>query len=131
MRSLKALFISIIAIILIAGCSGNEPARNKTSVINGSFTAAQIEKAIIDAGTGHGWEMKKVRDGVITGRLVTRQSSVDIRIPYTSSQYSIQYVGSQNLTLGMEKVPGSYNSWSANIDSDIQKNLAQQQALYQ
>lgn len=131
MRSLKALFIGIIAVIFITGCSGNEPARNKTSSINGSFTPAQIENAIIVAGTGHGWEMKKVRDGVITGQLVTRQSSVDIRIPYTSSQYSIQYVGSQNLTPGMDKVPSSYNRWSANIDRDIQQNLAQQQSLYQ
>lgn len=126
MRNLKSLFISIITVIFISGCSGKEPARNKTSIINGSFTPAQIENAIITAGTGHNWQMKKMRDGVITGRLVTRESSVDIRIPYTSSQYSIQYIGSQNLTPNMEKVPSNYNRWAANIDSDIQKNLTQQ-----
>ncbi|GKX52372.1 hypothetical protein [Budvicia aquatica] len=131
MRSLKALFIGVIAVMFIVGCSGNVPARNKTSDINGSFTPAQIEKAIVDAGTGQGWEMKQVRDGVITGKLITRQSYVDIRIPYTSSKYTIEYVGSKNLTVSMDRVPSDYNRWVANIDRDIQQNLAQQQALYQ
>ncbi|AKJ43694.1 hypothetical protein QQ39_00325 [Pragia fontium] len=130
MKSLKILFVSIIALIFIAGCSGNRVARNLTSDINGSFTTQQIEKAIMDSGKGRGWEMKKMRTGLITGKIVTRGNSAEIRIPYTSSQYSIEYVGSQNLTPDTDKVPGNYNRWAAKLDQDIQNKLLEQQALY-
>lgn len=127
---LKGLLVGIIALIFIAGCSGNRAARDITSDINGSFTSQQIEKAIIDSGKARGWAMKKMRDGLITGKIVTRGYSTEIRIPYTSSQYSIEYVGSQNLTPDTEKVPNNYNRWATKLDQDIKTKLLEQQNLY-
>lgn len=129
MKSLKTLLIGLIAVIFIAGCSGNRAARNLSTELNGNFTNQQIEKAIMDSGKARGWEMKKMRTGLITGKIVTRGNSAEIRIPYTKTGYSIEYVGSQNLTADTEKVPSNYNRWASKLDQDIQNKLLQDKVL--
>ncbi|GKX55878.1 lipoprotein [Leminorella grimontii] len=129
MKSLKALLVGLIAVIFITGCSGNVAARNISTDLDGSFTNQQIEKAIMDSGKARGWEMKKMRTGLITGKIVTRGNSAEIRIPYTKTGYSIEYVGSQNLTSDTAKVPSNYNRWASKLDQDIQNKLLAVKAL--
>ncbi|SQI44459.1 Uncharacterised protein [Leminorella richardii] len=123
MKSLKTLLVGLIAVIFIAGCSGNRAARNLSTDLDGTFSNQQIEKAIMDSGKARGWEMKKMRAGLITGKIVTRGNSAEIRIPYTSTGYAIEYVGSQNLTADTTKVPNNYNRWATKLDQDIQNKL--------
>lgn len=130
MKNLKAMLISVIALFFIAGCS-SEIARDVHSDINGGFTSAQVEKAIIDSGRAQLWDMKKMRDGLITGKLVMPDGSAEVRIPYAPGRYSIEYVGSQNLSKGSDRIPSKYNRWIADLNTEIQTRLNAQQALYQ
>lgn len=126
MKRLVTLFIGALAAMLISACS-NDPARNVNSSVPSILTASQVETAIIDAGRSQLWDMKKVRDGLIVGKLVTSDNSAEIRIPYTATKYAIEYVGSQNLTPSADKVPGSYNKWIQKLDEDIQLRLGGEQ----
>ncbi|MCD1125681.1 hypothetical protein LPW36_06625 [Jinshanibacter sp. LJY008] len=129
MKRIKSLLLGVLAVALIAGCS-TRVARNVNSDINGAFVMPQVEKAIIDSGRAQHWEMKKMRDGLIIGKLVTDDSLAEIRIPYTLANYSIEYVGSQNLNSGTDKVPSGYNDWVSDLNKEIQNRLLAQQQLY-
>lgn len=123
MNRIKLLLVAFFTVAVLAGCSGNIAARDVHQNIDGNFTMKQVETAIINAGRSRGWNMTKKRNGLITGKIVTRGNSAEIRIPYSISQYSIEYVGSQNLTEDTPRVPSNYNRWSIKLKQSIQNEL--------
>lgn len=123
MNHIKLLLIALFTVVVLVGCRGNVAARDVHQNINGSFTMQQVETAILAAGRSRGWNMTKKRNGLISGKIVTRGNSAEIRIPYSTSQYSIEYVGSQNLTEDTPRVPENYNRWSMKLKQSIQNEL--------
>ncbi|PKH23708.1 hypothetical protein CIG19_09785 [Enterobacterales bacterium CwR94] len=119
----KCLSIAMLVTVL-AGCARTAPVDNIQTVARGSHSALQVKTAILKAGLERDWVMTEAGPGVINGRLLQRGHSVDIRIPYTSTGYSINYVGSTNLKAADGKIHKSYNRWVHNLDKNIQLNLA-------
>jgi hypothetical protein len=67
-------------------------------------------------------DLTEAGPGVIKGRLQSRDHSVDVRIPYTATSYSINYESSMNLKAADGKIHKNYNRWVNNLDHDIQLN---------
>ncbi|MDR1615337.1 MAG: hypothetical protein LBS26_07225 [Campylobacteraceae bacterium] len=128
----KKLFLASLIIVgglFYAGCSATQqPLYNVQSASVQSFdgkklTQAQVEKAILQAGSQRGWQMKKVKNGVISATLYARQHMALVEIKYSASSYNITYKNSENLNYDGANIHKNYNSWIRNLDNSIQINL--------
>jgi hypothetical protein len=128
----KKLFLASLIIVgglFYAGCSTiQQPLYNVQGASVQSFdgkklTKAQVEKAILQAGSQRGWVMKKVKDGVISATLYARQHMALVEITYSAASYNISYKNSQNLDYDGVNIHKNYNTWIRNLDNSIQINL--------
>lgn len=99
------------------------------ATVSTGHTAEQVKTAILKAGQKRDWIMSEAGPGVIKGRLQARDHSVEIRIPYSATSYSINYESSMNLKAADGKIHKNYNRWVHNLDHDIQMNLSAGAAL--
>lgn len=123
----RALLLALV--IAIAGATGcrTSPIRNydKQPVPSGA-TQAQVGKAIVSAGNSLGWAMKEEYPGMVSGELFVRDHVAKIKVPYSATDYSIDYVSSQNLKYDAAKrtIHSNYNGWVENLDNGIRTRLA-------
>ncbi|MCV9878882.1 hypothetical protein [Brenneria izbisi] len=121
------IFLGLACVLALSGCARTAPVANVTKTIAAQYTADQVKKAILQAGLEREWVMTPVSPGVINARLDQRGHVADIRINYSQTSYSINYVSSQNLLAGDGKIHRNYNRWVNNLDREIQLKLAGQQ----
>ena len=89
---------------------------------------SKIQKAIKAAGAQLGWVITDVKPGLMKGSLHLRSHTAVVDIPYTESEYSINYVSSSNLNYNPAKntIHKNYNSWIQNLQNAIDVQLAAQ-----
>ncbi|MNG72350.1 hypothetical protein D3C79_307750 [compost metagenome] len=126
MKSFKLILTAVFAAMLVTGCAGTAPVKNISQNIAGSHSNAQVRQAILSAGLNRGWIMNPTADGVIDGKILLRGHSADIRITYNTNSYQINYITSGNMDAKDGKIHPNYNRWVANLDKDIQLELARQ-----
>ena len=126
MKSFKLILTAVFAAMLVTGCAGTAPVKNVSQNIAGSHSNAQVRQAILSAGLSRGWIMNPTADGVIDGKILLRGHSADIRITYNTNSYQINYITSGNMDTKDGKIHPNYNRWVANLDKDIQLELARQ-----
>ena len=120
----QLICLGIISVLTLAGCARTAPVANVNKPIAVQVSNEQVKKAILQAGLERGWTMTSITPGVIEGRLDQRGHVADIRINYTQTNYSINYVDSKNLMAGSGKIHHNYNRWINNLDREIQLKLA-------
>lgn len=120
----KTIFTLAVVAALLTGCARTAPIHNVNQSLTQRYSDNQMKTAIIEAGIGRKWGMTPVSPGVITGRLAQRGFAATIRITYTSQNYRIDYVSSENLKAGQGQIHSNYNRWIANLDQDIQLRLS-------
>lgn len=120
----NTFFTLVVAAVLLTGCARTAPIHNVNQTLTQRYTDNQMKLAIIEAGIGRKWVMTPVSPGVINGRLAQRDFVATIRITYTSQNYRIDYVSSENLKTGQGEIHNNYNRWIANLDQDIQLRLS-------
>lgn len=120
----NTFFTLVVAAVLLTGCARTAPIYNVNQTLTQRYTDNQMKLAIIEAGIGRKWVMTPVSPGVINGRLAQRDFVATIRITYTSQNYRIDYVRSENLKAGQGEIHNNYNRWIANLDQDIQLRLS-------
>ncbi|MER5027768.1 hypothetical protein [Pantoea anthophila] len=120
----KTIFTLAVVAALLTGCARTAPIHNVNQSLTQRYSDNQMKTAIIEAGIGRKWVMTPVSPGVITGRLAQRGFAATIRITYTSQNYLIDYVSSENLKAGQGQIHSNYNRWIANLDQDIQLRLS-------
>ncbi|MDH2068604.1 hypothetical protein [Pantoea sp. GD03673] len=120
----KTIFTLTVLAALLTGCARTAPIHNVNQTLTQRYSDNQMKLAIIEAGIGRKWVMTPVSPGVINGRLAQRDFVANIRITYTSQNYHIDYVSSENLKAGQGKIHSNYNRWIANLDQDIQLRLS-------
>ncbi|MDE8555452.1 hypothetical protein CRM79_07500 [Pantoea agglomerans] len=120
----KTIFTLVIVATLLTGCARTAPIHNVNQSLSQRYSDNQMKMAIIEAGIGRKWVMTPVSPGVINGRLAQRDFVANIRISYTSQNYRIDYVSSENLKAGQGEIHNNYNRWIANLDQDIQLRLS-------
>lgn len=131
---MKKVFRWIVAAAVVgalAGCARTAPIEQVNTTVSAGHTEAQVKNAIIKAGAQREWIMSDAGPGVIKGHLQNRDHAVDIKINYSATNYSIDYVSSLNLMAANGKIHRNYNRWVHNLDKDIQVTLAANSALQQ
>ena len=116
--------VASACVFALAGCVNTAPVLNVSEPITAHYSADQVKVAILRAGIERQWVMIPADPGVINGHLKQREHTADIRITYSSTGYSINYVGSQNLEAGKGQIHRNYNRWIQNLDHGIQLKLA-------
>jgi len=124
-----ATYLPVLAVCLLvlAGCGRNSPLYNvQESPLNAPATAtmAQVEKAIVTAGIGLGWEIKPESAGKATGTLKLRTHVAVVDIAYNTKTFSIQYKDSVNLNYSGGWIHPNYSSWVRNLEQAIREEAA-------
>lgn len=125
---LKIFAVGFLAVIFLSGCrtSTVQNVENQHITANKKVTVEQVGDAIVRAGTGLGWVMKKEKPGHIVGSLFLRGHVAVVDITYDTKDYSINYNRSQNLKYNPEDntIHKNYNSWVTNLNSAIMSQLS-------
>ena len=120
----KNIFTLAVVAALLTGCARTAPIHNVNQTLTQRYTDNQMKLAIIEAGINRKWVMTPVSPGVINGRLAQRDLVANIRITYTSQNYRIDYVSSENLNAGQGEIHNKYNRWVTSLDQEIQLRLS-------
>jgi predicted small lipoprotein YifL len=125
--NLASTKVLVICVFALAGCGRNAPLYNvQDSPLNAPETAtmAQIEKAIVTAGTDLGWEIKPESVGKATGTLKLRTHVAIVDIAYNTKTFSIQYKDSVNLNYRNGWIHPNYSGWVQNLEKAIREEAA-------
>ncbi|WP_213992865.1 hypothetical protein [Sodalis sp. dw_96] len=122
----NTLFVMVF-VFALAGCVRTAPVLNVSEPITAHHSADEVKAAILWAGIKHEWVMTPVAPGIIDGHLKQRDHMANIRITYSPTGYSINYVNSQNLMADKGQIHRNYNRWIQNLDHDIQLKLSSKQ----
>ncbi|WP_373034008.1 hypothetical protein [Sulfurovum sp.] len=124
-KLLKLGALLLITSLMTTGC-GTGPIYNvQYSKIDNQKSSAAVYQAIKEGGQSLGWKITKIKPGVAEGKLYLRTHLAVVRINYSSSAYSINYVRSENLNYNAEtkKIHTNYNGWIQNLEKAIDVRL--------
>lgn len=84
-----------------------------------------VQKAIIAAGAGLGWQMGISKPGEIVATHNARSHQAVVTIPFTTKSYSILYKDSTNLKYDAAKqtIHDNYTVWVQRLDNAIRSRL--------
>jgi hypothetical protein len=129
-KSMNILTLLTLSIIIWSGCTSTPLYNVKDSnmppaAVGKELKLDDVTRAIVQAGTGLGWDMRVAKPGQIVGTLRLRSHTAVVDIPYTTSSYSIIYNSSQKLNYDAEKnqIHRNYNGWVQNLDKAIRNRL--------
>lgn len=125
MKHLFKLFATLAIALILAGCARTKAIPDIHSTVKyGEHTAVQVHDAIMNAGKQRKWVMRDSAPGVIAATTNARGHMAEVRIPYTATQYSIEYVTSQNMRAHDGHIHRNYIRWIHKLNQQIQINLA-------
>jgi hypothetical protein len=108
---LGKISIIIVSLALLAGCGAALVRNVDAAMITGNHSVANVEKAIVRAGTDLGWMMTKKSDKHIVGKLALRTHLAVIDITFDKNSHSIKYKDSTNLGYNGSSIHSNYNGW--------------------
>lgn len=119
-------YVMAAAFVLLAGCRSAPVYDVVASPVLTSkpVSMANVESAIIGAGTGLGWRMVAQSPGQMEGTLTLRDHRAIVIVTYDTKSYSIKYKDSTNLSYDGKSIHSNYNGWVQNLDKAIRSNLA-------
>jgi len=86
-------------------------------------TLAEVEKAVVRAGTALGWKMQPVRPGVMVGTITLRRHTAIIDVTFDTRTFNITYKDSVELDYDGTNIHRNYNGWIQNLDKGIRAQL--------
>jgi len=128
----KILFLVILSAFLIA-CK-TAPLENVHDGVLDTprgTSLNDVTNSIVRAGNGLGWQMKKVKPGMIVGTLYLRKHMAQVNITYDTKSYNIDYRNSSNLNYnktdsnydGQTSIHPNYNGWVKNLSRAINNQV--------
>lgn len=129
-KFIKLAFLIGTVMFLFTGCRTatlqNVQSQKFTIDKQSEANLEHVATQIIEAGKALGWQMKKSEnENVIYGALFIRGLTAKIKIPYTTTEYSILYFSSNKLKYDATKntIHQKYNGWIQNLDNSIKGRL--------
>lgn len=117
--------IALVFVAALAACSA--PIKNVSqqpiNTAAGSVSKNDVRMAIIRAGTGLGWVIADNGPDALVGTLRLRKHTAVVDIPYSTTNYSIQYRSSINLNERDGTIHKNYNGWIQNLTNGIEAQL--------
>jgi hypothetical protein len=86
-------------------------------------TLAEVEKAVVRAGTALGWKMQPVRPGVMVGTITLRRHTAIVDVTFDTRTFNITYKDSVELDYDGTNIHRNYNGWIQNLDKGIRAQL--------
>jgi len=91
-RMVSEVAVACMVLAIVVACRSGGPLYQVTDAPIQTATGKEpsleeVQKAIIQAGAGLGWNMSVVKPGEITGTLNVRSHQAVVTIPYTSKSY--------------------------------------------
>lgn len=125
-NSKKIVGVLLFAAVLgIVGCRKAPIQTPHSDIYVKEDKKAEIPTAIKKGGVSQGWTIRSVAPGVMEGDLLVRgKHSVTVTIKYTDTDYTIEYKDSSNMKSRDGMIHNRYNTWVANLNRAIQKELA-------
>lgn len=124
---LRALLLSLTLSALV-GCT-SKPIENIQQTVPGASvrSSADMQQAIVRALNKREWLVQRVSPIEIQAEITQRgRHHAEISIPYSASQFAIQYRDSWGLDQQDGKIHRNYNRWVDNLRSDILQELQAQ-----
>ena len=122
----KNISLFIFLSLSLFACARQAPIKILENIpVAYNLPISDVRDVILDAGDGRGWLMTLTRPGVIEGLLLVRSHEVHIEITYDEKEYSIKYLDSKNLHYNNGSIHPKYNSWTQNLQIDIDRKLTQ------
>lgn len=124
---LRALLLSLTLSALV-GCT-SKPIENIQQTVPGASvrSSADMQQAIVRALNKREWLVQRVSPIDIQAEITQRgRHHAEISIPYSASQFAIQYRDSWGLDQQDGKIHRNYNRWVDNLRSDILQELQAQ-----
>ncbi len=125
----KLIFMLLLASVWAVGCRTLPPVHNIERQTVPGHNQQEVEQAIIEAGMkARGWQISKVKDGLLLGTFTIRAHQFTVEIPYTADEYSIIYKDSENLKYNAKKntIHPRYNRTVANFARAINQKFLKQ-----
>jgi hypothetical protein len=129
-RMWSGVLVACVVVAAVVGCrGGGQIFQVKDAPIQTATGKApsmeDVQKAIIAAGAGLGWQMAVAKPGEIIGTLNIRSHQAVVSIPYTVKSYSILYKDSSNLKYDADKqtIHENYSAWVQRLDGAIRSRL--------
>lgn len=129
-RMWSGVLVACVVVAAVVGCRGggqiyqvkDAPVQTATGK---EPSMEDVQKAIIAAGAGLGWQMAVAKPGEIIGTLNVRSHQAVVSIPYTVKSYSILYKDSSNLKYDADKqtIHENYSAWIQRLDGAIRSRL--------
>lgn len=125
MKFRSSIVLAGLVIIMLGGCrsAGIYNVSAAPVVANKAISMEDVQKAIVRAGVGLGWQMKPVEPGLIVGTLHLRTHMAMVNVKYDTKTYSITYKDSSNLDYTGDSIHKNYNGWVQNLDAGIRAQL--------
>ena len=120
----RTLLLSL-ALLGVAACT-TKPVENIQQAAPATSVrgAPEMQKAIVSALNNRGWLVQQVGSTQVQAEITVRgRHHAEITIPYSASQFEIQYRTSWGLDYKDGKIHRNYNKWVSILRDDILRNL--------
>jgi len=117
-------------LLALTACARVQPIQNpQGQFVPPGLTKTQVKNAILAGASTKGWHAQEVSPGVIDASITVRHHYAEVKIPYSTQTYAIQYVTSTNLKANSQGgIHRNYNKWVTLLNANIQANLKLQQS---
>lgn len=129
-RMRSGILLAFVVLVAVMGCRGGGQIYQVKDAPVQTATGKEpsiddVQKSIIAAGAGLGWQMAVAKPGEIIGTLNVRSHQAVVSIPFTTKKYSILYKDSSNLKYDAEKqtIHENYGGWIQRLDGAIKSRL--------
>ena len=126
MLNKKIIILMVLSLFLI-GCRTASLMDISDAPINTASgktpSLSLVTNEIIQAGMQLGWQMKKVKPGLVVGTLYLRDHMVKVDIHYSKTEYSIMYKDSTNMNYDGTNIHSNYNNWVQNLNNGIKTQV--------
>ena len=122
---MKKIAVLIFSIFMLSACQTTPVYNIKSASVPEGLTIKQVEKSIRKALVQKGWTVKEHTSGRIVADILVRSHSAEILIEYSTTNYSINYVDSNDLRYNAKKntIHKNYNNWIIYVNRLIQVSL--------
>ena len=84
-----------------------------------------VKEAILNITSRYGWTLDQEQANSFVFKIIRRKHMVKIKISYSVSEYTIEYVDSENMKYDKEtnSIHHNYTRWVNNLDKHIYKSI--------
>lgn len=120
-RILKSIGLVVI-VFALSGCGRtiyNVDEKTISQLQVSKISATQVRDIIIKTAQNKGWEIEKVKSGLLSAKIKWNTHVAEIEILYSNKSYSINYLNSVNLIIDETQIHYRYNKLVTALEAAI------------